>query len=49
MTRINLVAVETLYDQHLLSEHREIKRIPNVIKSGKEKLENIPNQYVLGT
>ncbi len=47
MTRINLVNVKELYDQHLLSEHREIKRIPNVIKSWKYKYEDIPNKYVL--
>lgn len=38
MTRINIVPVEKLYDQHLLAEHREIKRIPNVIKQGKYSL-----------
>jgi len=49
MTRINLVWVKELFDQHLLSEHREIKRIPNVIKSGKYHLENIPERYILWT
>ncbi len=49
MTRINLIPPEKLYDQHLLAEHREIKRIPNVIKSGKFHLENAPKNYVLGT
>lgn len=49
MTRVNLVWVKELYDQHLLSEHREIKRIPNVIKSWKYYLDKIPNNYVLGT
>lgn len=34
MTRVNLIPVESLTMQHLLAEHREIKRIPNVIKSG---------------
>jgi hypothetical protein len=32
MTRVKLVPVKELYDQHLLAEHREIKRIPNLIK-----------------
>ncbi|OYQ73494.1 hypothetical protein B9T20_07170 [Wohlfahrtiimonas sp. G9077] len=31
MTRINVVDVETLCDQHLLAEHRELTRIPNDI------------------
>jgi hypothetical protein len=31
MTRINLIPVEELTDQHLLAEHREIKRIPNAV------------------
>ena len=38
MTRINLINVEELTDQHLLAEHREIKRIPNVISKGKYSL-----------
>lgn len=49
MTRVNLVGVKELYDQHLLSEHREIKRIPNVIKSWKYHLDKIPESYVLWT
>ncbi len=48
MTRVNLIPVEKLYDQHLLAEHREIKRIPNVIKSWKFHLDDIPKKYVLG-
>lgn len=47
MTRVNLINPKELYDQHLLSEHREIKRIPNVVKSGKFVYENIPESYVL--
>lgn len=47
MTRVNLIAPKELYDQHLLAEHREIKRIPNMIKKGKYQLENIPEHYVL--
>lgn len=49
MTRINVVSVKTLVDQHLLAEHRELTRIPNCVISGKYKVENIPNDYVLGT
>jgi len=47
MTRINLIDPKELYDQHLLSEHREIKRIPNLIKSGKYVYTDIPKNYVL--
>lgn len=47
MTRINLIPVEELSDQHLLAEHREIKRIPNVILSGRYSLDWQPSQYVL--
>ena len=49
LTRINLLNVEFLTNQHLLAEHREIKRIPNVIKSGKYNLDNIPSSYTMGT
>lgn len=49
MTRINIVPVEKLYDQHLLAEHREIKRIPNVIKQGKYSLKWKPKNYTMGT
>ena len=36
MTRINAgIPVEKLSDQHLLAEHREIKRIPNTKFTGK--------------
>jgi len=48
MTRINLIPVSELTDQHLLSEHREIKRIPNVIKSGRYSLDWMPEKYTLG-
>lgn len=49
MTRINLVPVDELFDQHLLAEHREIKRIPNTIKSWRYQLDGIPHDYVLWT
>ena len=49
MTRINaFIAPSELTDKHLLAEHREIKRIPNTVKSGKAKIENIPEQFTLG-
>lgn len=47
MTRINLIAPQKLSDQHLLAEHREIKRIPNVILSGRYSLDWQPSEYVL--
>lgn len=37
MTRINLIPVEELCDQHLLAEHRELTRIPNGLLAGKLK------------
>lgn len=49
MTRINLgVKPSELCNKHLLAEHREIKRIPNIIKSGRFSLENIPKHFTLG-
>lgn len=49
MTRINLIPVEGLCDQHLLAEHRELTRIPNAVAKGKYSLEGQPNDYKLGT
>jgi hypothetical protein len=50
MTRINAgIAPARLTDRHLLAEHREIKRIPNVIKKGKANLNGIPEHFSLGT
>lgn len=50
MTRINCgIPVTELTDKHLLAEHREIKRIPNMIKNGKYRLTNQPKQFTLGT
>lgn len=50
MTRINVVPVTELCDQHLLAEHRELTRIPNAIASGRAKvnLDAIPKHYTLG-
>ena len=52
MTRINsAISVENLTDEHLLAEHREIKRIPDyflkALKSG--ALNRIPKDFCLGT
>lgn len=48
MTRINTVPVSELNRRHLLAEHREIKRIPNAITSGKAVIQNIPKEFTLG-
>lgn len=49
MTRINAgIPVEELSDKHLLAEHREIKRIPNAVISGKAILKDIPKTFTLG-
>lgn len=49
MTRINVgILPKELPDKLLLAEHREIKRIPNMVHSGKAKLENIPDTFTLG-
>lgn len=49
MTRINSgVDPSELSGQHLIAEHREIKRIPNCIAKGKYNLNGIPEQFKLG-
>jgi hypothetical protein len=50
MTRINVsIPVEKLSKAHLIAEHREIKRIPNCIKSGRYNMKNQPSKFTLGT
>lgn len=50
MTRINVgVPPKQLTRRHLIAEHREIKRIPNVIVKGKYNLKGQPNEFTLGT
>lgn len=49
MTRINLVPPAELCDQHLLAEHRELTRIPNVVAKGRFSLIDQPADYKLGT
>lgn len=51
MTRINVVPVEELCNQHLYAEFRELTRVPNMINSGKLKTEyrDAPIEYTLGT
>lgn len=46
MTRINVsINVKALTDEHLLAEHREIKRLPNI----KFMSNDIPNKFKLGS
>lgn len=48
MTRINCgIPVQNLNRKHLLAEHREIKRIPNLIKKGKYNLKGKPDEFTL--
>ena len=50
MTRINVaIPPKDLCRQHLLAEHREIVRIPNVVKKGKYTLDKQPKEFTLGT
>lgn len=50
MTRINIgIHPKKLHTQHLIAEHREIKRIPNLIAKGKANISNIPTEFTLGT
>jgi deoxyribonuclease (pyrimidine dimer) len=55
MTRINLVKVEDLADQHLFAEWREIKMVPAALRrSMRTKLESdilksIPKKYTLNS
>jgi len=49
MTRINCgIKPAELTQKHLLAEHREIKRLPNLISRGRYNLNNIPNEFTLG-
>lgn len=53
MTRINsAINVRSLTDEHLLAEHREIKRLPKyTLKSihSKDNFLNIPKEFCLGS
>ena len=49
MTRINLgINPNELTNKHLLAEHREIKRIPNMVKSGRMSNKGQPKEFTLG-
>lgn len=50
MTRINCgIPPKDLTSKHLIAEHREIKRIPNVIRSGRFSMKDQPKDFTLGT
>lgn len=52
MTRINIgINPKNLSDQHLLAEHREIKRLPNFFtkRLAKNKFDDIPEKFTLNT
>ena len=49
MTRINAgYAVKLLTTKHLMAEHRELKRIPNVVSRGRYNLKTAPKEFTLG-
>ncbi len=49
MTRINAgYSVKLLTDKHLMAEHRELKRIPNVVSRGRYNLKTAPKEFTLG-
>ena len=49
MTRINVgIPPKELSNKHLIAEHRELKRIPNVVARGRCNLKNIPTEFSLG-
>ena len=55
MTRINLVPVEELSDQHLMAEYRELPMVPAALnrslksRSPQQILASIPEQFTLNT
>lgn len=50
MTRINVgIDPAQLNNAMLIAEHRELKRIPNLVRQGKFRLEGQPAQFTLGT
>lgn len=48
MTRINIIPVKFLTDQHLLAEYREITRVSKLARTPKQN-ETFPTEYRLGT
>jgi len=49
MTRINVaVPPRELTNKHLIAEHREMKRIPNVVSRGRYNMKSVPPEFTLG-
>ena len=48
MTRVNLVNVEDLADQHLFAEWRELKMIPAKLRKN-PSYDSLPQQYTMST
>lgn len=48
MTRINLVPVTELADQHLMAEYREIPRMAAFAAKTRKGIDDIPKEYKLG-
>lgn len=49
MTRINIgIPPSDLVREHLIAEHREIKRVPNLIKKGRYSMKDQPLNFTLG-
>lgn len=49
MTRVNVgISVKELPKKLLLAEHREIKRIPNMVSEGRVSFVGIPDKFTLG-
>jgi len=50
MTRVNCgIPPAELSNKHLIAEHREIKRIPNMVASGRYHMKGQPEKFTLGT
>lgn len=50
MTRINVgIDPGELPVKLLLAEHRELKRIPNMVRAGRVNMKGIPKEFTLGT
>ena len=50
MTRINAgIPPSELCNKHLMSEHRELIRIPNCVSKGRFNIKNQPDKFTLGT
>jgi len=49
VTRINVgIDPSELPDRLLIAEHREITRIPNAVRSGRAKFDQLPTEFKLG-